>query len=608
IATNGSVVFIDLESGKATSKVKLGRQPMEIALSPEGNLYIAEGNNDAVAVVDPGSKKLLRRIGFGERYHGTAPGALSFSPDGSRLYVSLGGKSEVAVFGRNTGIERLVARIPTQWYPGAIQEIDGRLVVASIKGAGRGPRPADAKGHNVYQYSGTIAWQHIPLLTPSPMEAAAAPARIDARPVPVPERLGEPSVIEHVVYILKENRTYDQVFGDIEKGDGDPSLCIYGYDVTPNHHALAEQFVLLDNYYCNGVNSADGHAWSVEGNATPYFERSFGGWTRSYPFGDDPLSVTSTGFLWDSVLDAGKTFRNFGEFDYAEPVPESATFLDIFRDFQSGAGKIKFTSNIGVERLKQNSHLETPGWNMKIPDVLRAQTFLREFEKMKASGKMPNLTLLYLPQDHASGLAEGMPTPRAHVADNDLALGRVVDAITHSAFWPKTAIFVIEDDPQDGFDHVDGHRSLCLVVSPYTYRQAVVSEFYNQTSVLRTMQQILGIRPRTLHVAQSPLMSACFQTTPNYGPYYVRPNKIPLDEMNPATKTYRGKMRELAMLSNRLNLARPDQAEEDVLNRILWHAAKGPDARYPAEWAGAHGKGLAKRGLEFGKSKDEDDD
>jgi DNA-binding beta-propeller fold protein YncE len=610
IATNGSLVYVDVENARILARNKLGRQPMDIEVSKEGLAYIAEGNNDSVAVVDVVGKKLARRLRFPNGFHGLAPNGLSISPDGTRLYVSLGGSNEVAIFGRNTGKERLLAKLPTQWYPGKVMEIDDQLVVGNLKGVGKGPKPANATGYNVYQFSGTLAWQPIPLVTPNPFEAVAAPPRLGAKPIPVPERLGEPSVFEHVVYILKENRTYDQVFGDMAKGDGDPKLCIYGSNVTPNHHALADQFALLDNYYCNGVNSADGHAWSMEGNVTPYFERSFGGWARSYPFGDDPLSVSASGFLWDAVLDAGKTFRNFGEFNYADSDPKEAGFLDIFRDFQTKAGKIKMTHNIGVERLRQHSNLDAPGWNLKIPDVLRAKVFLDEFKQMERTGKMPNLTLLYLPQDHTSGLAEGSPTPQAQVADNDLAVGQVIQAISHSKFWPKTVIFVIEDDPQDGFDHVDGHRSLCLVVSPYTYRKAVVSEFYNQTSMLRTIHQILGIRPRTLHIAQSPLMSACFQPTPNLAPYYLKPNNIPLDQMNPATKTLKGRMRELAVLSNKLDLKKPDMADEDELNRILWHAAKGPSAKYPAEWAGAHGRGLAARGLAFDAKakKDEDDE
>lgn len=577
IATQGSLLFVDLAQQKVVSRIKLGRQPTDIALGRDGIAYVAESNSDTVAVVDLRRRRIVRRLTFSERLHGLAPHALGLSPQRDRLYVSLGGVNEVAVFDLTRDKERLVALLPTQWYPGPVTESEGRLLVGCLKGTGQGPKPPDAKGYNVYQYSGTLQWLQVPLSH----DAVVTTPTLERR-APLPP-------FEHVVYILKENRTYDQVLGDMPKGDGDPSLTLYGQNVTPNTHALADEYVLLDNYYCNGVNSADGHAWSVEGNVTPYFERSFGGWTRSYPFGDDPLSVSASGFLWDSVLDAGKTFRNFGEFDYADTDPTSKTWTDVFRD-----RTIKLTHNIGVEKVRKLSNPAYPGWNLKINDQLRADIFLKEFASLS---KMPDMTFIYLPQDHTSGLQEGMPTPRAMNADNDYSLGRIVDAISHSKFWPKTCIFVIEDDPQDGFDHVDGHRSLCLVISPYTLRGAVVKDFYNQTSVLHTMNQILGIPPRTIHVANSPVMSTCFQREPNLTPFTCKPNLVPFDEMNPASHALTGSRREMAQLSANLDFTGPDRAEEDVLNRVLWFAAKGERLPYPEALAGAHGKGLSKRGL-----------
>jgi hypothetical protein len=273
------------------------------------------------------------------------------------------------------------------------------------------------------------------------------------------------SPIEHVVYVIKENRTYDQIFGDMAAGDGDPKLCTFGRDITPNHHALAQRFGLLDNYYCNGINSADGHAWSVEGNATSHFERSFGGWTRSYPFGDDPLSPSYSGFLWDNVLKHGRSFYNFGEFDYATEKPDGS-WLQFYQDWRSKGGKFKVEHNIGVERVRRYSHPKYPGWFLDRSDQYRAEIFLDDLKRRETRGTYPNLTIIYLPQDHTSGTAPGNPTPRACVADNDLALGKIVDGLSHSKFWKKIAIIVIEDDTQNGFYHVDGHRSICLVISP----------------------------------------------------------------------------------------------------------------------------------------------
>lgn len=617
VATSGTVSVVDLQTRTVVAEIKVGLQPSGLALDEaRGRLYVANANSDTVSVIDTGSLQVVETISVRpdpSLPFGSMPNALALTPDGNTLFVANGGNNAVAVvrIDHRRNRSRVEGFIPAGWYPGAVLTDGKRLFVANIKGLGsRHPQP-EQKGWNVYSFLGTVNRVLIPdrrqlaRYTSQVKRDARVPQILRAwersqtgkKPVPVPERAGEPSVFEHVVYIIKENRTYDQVFGAIGKGDSEPSLCIFGREVTPNHHALAEQFVLLDNYHCNGVNSADGHAWSTEGNATAYLERSFGGWTRSYPFGDDPLSYSSTGFLWDHVLAAGLSFRNYGEMDYAEPVPAGASFMDIYRDFVEGKRSIRFTQNIGVENLRRYSCPSYPGWNMRIPDVLRADVFLKELKEFERKGYFPNLVIIYLPQDHTSGTQPGMPTPRAHVADNDLALGRIVEGISKSKFWQKTCIFVIEDDPQDGFDHVDGHRSLCLVISPYTKRGAVVSEFYNQGSVLHTICRILGVPPMNQMVAMSPVMTACFTEKPDFTPYTALPNRIPLNELNPPLSTLNRQQRHWAEVSLRLPLDKPDRADEDLLNHILWHAVKGIDAPYPAEFAGAHGKGLAARGL-----------
>ncbi|MCS7310537.1 MAG: beta-propeller fold lactonase family protein [Armatimonadetes bacterium] len=627
VAASGTVSVVDLQTRQVVAEIEVGLQPSGLALDERrGRLYVANANSDTVSVIDIRSLQVVETISVRpdpSLPFGSMPNALALSPDGSTLYVANGGNNAVAVvrLDHRHQRSRVEGFIPTGWYPGAVLTDGKRLFIANIKGIGsRNPLP-DKKGWNVYGFLGTV--QRVALPSRQQLARYTAQVKRDARvpqilrswertatgkkPVPVPERVGEPSVFEHVVYIIKENRTYDQVFGAIGKGDSEPSLCLFGRDVTPNHHALAEQFVLLDNYYCNGVNSADGHAWSTEGNATAYLERSFGGWTRSYPWGDDPLSYSSTGFLWDYVLAAGLSFRNYGEFNYAEPVPAEATFTQIYQDFVSGKRSIRFTHNIGIENLRRYSCLDYPGWNMRIPDVLRAEVFLKELREFERQGFFPNLVIIYLPQDHTSGTQPGMPTPRAHVADNDLALGRIVEGISKSRFWQKTCIFVIEDDPQDGFDHVDGHRSVCLVISPYTKRGAVVSEFYNQSSVLHTICRILGVPPMNQMVAMAPVMTACFTDTPDFTPYTALPNRVPLDELNPPLSALTPQQRHWAEASLRLPLEKPDRADEDLLNRILWHAVKGVDAPYPAEFAGAHGKGLAARGLVLVEDEEEQD-
>ncbi len=614
VAAGGTVAIVDLKAARLVGRVPVGLQPSGLVLSDDGkSLYVANANSDTVTVIDVperDAREVLVVRADPRQLFGSAPNALVLSEDGKRLFAALGGNNAVAVvkLGEPSVVEGL---IPVGWYPGALGRVGTTLAVANTKGIGSRAGPRQDGGHSVYDIRGSVSLVEMP--DERKLEEYTVRAKEDARvgeslrslarsaaramPVPVPARIGEPSTIEHVVYILKENRTYDQVFGDLPQGDGEPSLCMFPREITPNHHALAEQFVLLDNYYCNGVNSADGHAWAMEANASSHLEKAFGGWTRSYPFGDDPLSYSSSGFIWDSVLGKGLTFRNYGEFDYAEPVPD-ASFKEIYDDFLHKAGKIKFRHNIGVERARIYANPEYPGWNMKIPDVLRAEIFLDELKEFEKKGTFPNFTIVYLPQDHLSGTQPGMPTQRAHMADNDLALGRVVEALSRSPFWKKMAIFVNEDDPQNGFDHVDGHRSLCLVISPYARRKAVVSEFYNQTSVLHTMERILGLRPMNQMDAMSPLMTACFTNKPDFTIYQCQPNNVPLDELNPPKSALSGDALKWARASETLDLSRPDAGNDDLRNRILWSAMKG-SAPYPAHLAGAHGKGLKARRLVF---------
>ncbi len=617
--TQATLCFVDLAAKKVVGRVPLGLQPNDIEVV--GNkAFVACANADSIAVIDLAGRKRLRDIVAKpdpDLPFGSAPTAVEASADGKFLAVACGGNNAVGILRLSTGkFERWV---PTEWYPVSLAQSGDNWLVANAKGSGS--RQGSKGGYNVYQFTGSLgifpaSLAKIPAQTtqtvlkdalPNSVKTAMLPAPAGAKRVPVPAKVGDPSTIEHVVYVLKENRTYDQVFGDLKQGDGDPKLCIFPRRVTPNHHALAERYVLLDNFYCNGVLSADGHSWAMEGNATSYFERSFGGWTRSYPFGDDPLAFSSSGFLWDNVLRFGKSFRNYGEFSYSDPVPKTKTFKQVYDDFVAGR-KQSFTQNIGVARVRNYSHKESPGWQMGIPDVVRAKYFLDDLKDYEKKGFFPNLTIVYLPQDHTSGTSAGMPTPEAHMADNDLALGQIVEGMSKSRFWKKTAIFVVEDDPQAGFDHVDGHRSPCLVISPYTKRKTVVSNFYNQTSVLHTMQRILGVPAMNQMDARSPLMSACFTTNPDFRSYTALPNQVPLDQLNPSLKTLKGEARKWAELSATI----PDEfsgrrtaEHDDQLNRILWFAQKGTE-RYPAELAGAHGKGLAKRGLVTTGEEDDD--
>ena len=477
-----------------------------------------------------------------------------------------------------------------------------------MKGNGSGKifAPGEKVELNSHQYHGTLSLIGVPgksKLTAysktvlenyrhAVMQAAILPPRPGVAPRAVPERVGEPSVFNHIIYIIKENRTYDQVLGDMKEGNGDERLCIFGEKVTPNQHKLAREFVLLDNTRCSGVCSADGHQWSDSAFASDYIEKGFGGWPRSYPyFGDDAMAYSSAGFIWDNVVAHGKTLRNYGEFTldkvaWKDPKRRgSPGFFDCYRDFVDKTGLVSATSKASVESLRPYICTNTVGFKMNVPDVYRAHVFLTEFKEFERTGVMPNFIIMMLPSDHTNGTKPGSPTPAAKVADNDLAFAQIVEAVSHSQFWKDTCIFAIEDDPQNGFDHVSSYRTTAYVASPYTRRHAVVSTEYNQTSLLRTMELMLGLPPMNQLDATATPMSDCFTDKPDFTPFTAVPNQIPLDQENPALKAIKDPLlKKYAIASIKLPLDEVDECPEDLFNRILWHAQKGSAAEYPA-WA-----------------------
>ncbi|MBS1706430.1 MAG: phosphoesterase [Armatimonadetes bacterium] len=594
VALNGSLYTINLQTGELMS-YPIGLQPTEIIQTAK-RVFVPCSSSDVVKAFDPqtfNASDISIKVGS---WYGAGPSAIAVDPAKDRMYVACGSRNSILVVKLSNG--QMLGEIATEWYPTSVKIAGKNLLVTCSKGLGERNKKEEAKGHSVYDFTGSI----IKLPLASKLNKVKVPpslekARDNVAPQPIPQRLGEPGLIKHVVYVIKENRTYDQVFGDVKTGDGDPSLCSFPKLVTPNHHALAERYGLLDNYYCNGVLSADGHTWATEGITTTQLERSFGGWTRSYPYGgDDALAVSQEGYIWDALVNKGIRFRNYGEFDTATVKPK-ATFKQLYDDWANNTGKYAIDHQIYVRRMREHSNMASPGWNMEIPDQIRANCFIEDFKKLDAEGKAPEFMIVYLPQDHTSGASANMPTPRAHVADNDLALGRVVEAISESSIWKSTAIFVTEDDPQAGFDHIDGHRSLCLVISPYTAHRGTVSKFFNQSSVLRTIGQVFGTPPMNFFDALATPMAACFGTKPDFAPYSALPSNIPLDELNPSSKVA-------------LNLSKPDLVNENLLNRQIW-ASVFPDRPYPAEYAGAHGKGLAKKGLLLDdrvREQDEDDD
>ena len=606
IANEGSVSVIDLRSSRreealtekrgmdqslvtsaATKEVLTGLHASALAVHPGGRWVVcANAASDNLSVIDTRTDRVVETIWVKQSpadLFGASPNALAFDAKGKRLYVANGTQNAVAVIDFDPGESKLLGLIPVGWFPGALAFDVKRdqLCVANIKGLPLNTsydKDSQARGFNSRQHSGSLSLVPLPgrrelarlsavvwkNYRREQLEAAKEPPRPGQPPRPVPERIGEPSVFKHVVYIIKENRTYDQVLGDDARGNGDPSLCIFGERITPNLHRLARDFVLLDNTYCNGILSADGHQWSTTGFATDYMEKSFAGFPRSYPDGmgeeeADALAYSPAGFIWDNVLAHGRTLRNYGEF--AEPKVKwrsgkkgTPDFLSCYRTWKGESNLVNFISAPMVESIRPYQPTNYVGWEMVVPDQYRADFFIRELHEFEARGEFPNMTIICLPNDHTSGTSKGSPTPAACVADNDLAFGRIVEAISHSKFWKDTVIFAIEDDPQDGWDHVSGYRTTAYCISPYTKRGAVVKTQYNTTSLLRTMEQILGLPPMNQFDATATPMFDCFTSTPDFTPYTALTNNVPLDQMNPDPKKVADALlRKNAVVSARLN-------------------------------------------------------
>jgi YVTN family beta-propeller protein len=626
VANHGSVSVLARDGGtwKQVKTIPVGLHPSGLAVSRGGRfVYVANASSDTVSVIDTRTDAVVETISCRSEHRlpfGSGTNALALDSDLGILYAANGTNNCVAVIylGTTSTVNRepnqpkaskVLGLIPTGWYPGAVQlsKYEFTLFVANVKGHGSlAERRPKEKGKNSHDHLGSVSIINV-LLIPGELERYTAEVnannrlgyslaglekpRAGARPVPVPRRHGEPSVFKHVIYVIKENRTYDQVFGDLKEGNGDPNLVMFGEKITPNLHALARQFTLFDNFYCSGVLSADGHSWVNEAYVTDYLERSFGGFTRSYPYeGSDALAFAPTGFLWDNALAHKRTFRNYGEFVRSTYTPAKATWTDVYADYRDGTRKVKITATPNVQTLQPHTHPGYPGFPLTTPDVYRAKLFLDDLKEYERKGEFPNLVYLFLPCDHTNGTRPGSPTPRAMVADNDLAVGRVVEAVSKSRFWPDTCIFIVEDDPQAGFDHVDGHRTVALVISPYTKRKFVDHTNYNQTGMVKTIELMLGLPPMTqLDLSATPMRN-CFQATPDLTPYTCLPNNIPLDEMNPPLKELKGQALHWAKKSLALNLEDGDAADEDTFNRILWHATRD-DAPYPERYVGRRAAG-----------------
>ena len=603
----GTVSVLDLQTGRKLKEVEVGLHPNAIIASPDQQfVYVSNGNSDHVSVIRTGNDEVLETIsvklnGTETSFVGDSPNALAVDQKGTTLYVANGMDNAICVVQLGAtastsgkGKSHIKGFIPTEAYPAGMALTENMLYVANLEG--EGARASKNKTYSDHQQEATISI--IPLPDETTLKAyttrvekanlvfrtklAQLAPRKGIAPKPVPERIGEPSVFKHVVYIIKENKTYDQVLGDMPEGNGMKSLCIFGEDVTPNEHKLAREFHLLDNYYVSGKSSAEGHSWTDAAIVTDYVEKNVRAWFRSYPHVlADALVYNKEGFIWNNALDHGKTVRIYGE----ACTPEFNNRLgwkDIYQSYLNRQ-PFEFTNTTTISRVAPILSPAYPCFeNQKINDQIRADVFikeLQEYEQMPGD-QLPQLMILALPSDHTAGMREGFPTPRAMVADNDLALGRIVEALTKSRFWDSTAVFVTEDDSQSGWDHVSGYRTTGFILSPYSHLKKTVHTNYNQTCMVRTIEQILGIPPMNIMDATALPMFDCFSSTPVKNVYVPLKNNVPLDEMNKATAELKGKALHYARLSSLPQFNRVDGGDDDLLNRILWYAAKG-NVPYP---------------------------
>ena len=595
-----TVSLLDAATATVVGTIRMADHPSDLVFSRDGRtLYVAQSNRNLVAAVDVAARTVVRQISVAlgpdgpgtpsadALPDGSTPNALALSPDGRTLYVANADDDAVAVVdvGGDVHGARTKGFIPSGWYPAALAlSADGKtLWVANAKGAGSwanavgGPDPTrkkDKAWKKTRTIPGTVSRIDVPAVEAlaaltarsyanrRPAAGAAAGTKASAV-LPAP---GGSSAVRHVVYVIRENRTYDQVLGDLPQGNGDPALAIFGRDVTPNAHAFAEEFVLLDNLYCDAEVSADGHNWSMAAYATDFVEKvwppDYGAKGFDYLFeGNDANAFPTNGYLWDAAARAGLTLRNYGEFVGVGAEMEP-TELSLSKGMEGA--------------LAGNTCPFYPGFDLDVLDNSRVDIFLKEFRGFVKSKEMPSLTILRLGNDHTAGTKKGERTPRAMVAENDVALGRLVEAISHSPFWKDTAIFVIEDDAQNGSDHVDAHRTVGFVISPYTRRKGFVdSTMYATVSMLRTMELILGLPPLSQHDAGATPMANAFADVPDLAPYVHRETKIPFYEMNPDGAP----MQEAA---NTWDFSKEDAAPELALGEAVWKSVRGKDAEMPA--------------------------
>jgi YVTN family beta-propeller protein len=574
-----AIAIIDPESLSILDEIPVGSNPNDLVLTPDGKfLFTSCANDNSVHIIDTESGKVIEQLHtacFPEAPAGSTPNALAISEDGKRLYVANADNNSLAVFDiSEVGESRSLGFIPTGWYPTSVKVLDHKIWVTNGKGSSSFANP---KGPNPYiprtdstQYIGNLFKGSLTMLD-EPDESALkvyTEAVYKNTPYskelemqyfgeegnPIPQKVGDPSPIKYVFYVIKENRTYDQVLGDMPEGNGDPGLCLFPEVVTPNQHELARSFVLLDNFYVNAEVSADGHNWSMAAYANDYIEKtwptSYGSRGGTYDYeGSRDIAWPSEGFIWDYCKRAGISYRSYGE----------------------------FVSNrhSRLESLKGHFDVDFPSYDLSIPDMVRFEKWKEDFDSLIAINAVPQFNSMRLPNDHTSGAKVGMPTPKAMVAENDLAVGKFIEHISHSPIWGESAVFILEDDAQNGPDHVDAHRSTAYVVSPYIKRNTRVSTLYSTTSMLRTIELILGLPPMSQYDAAATPMWECFTASPDLTPFVSLDASYDIHEMNAEESI-------ISRLSDSFNLEVMDAAPDHLFSEVIWKTVKGLESEMPA--------------------------
>jgi len=575
-----AVAVYDLEKQQLLAPILVESHPNDLALSRDGRrLFVANANSNSVSVIDTRLGRVTETLNtalFPASPAGSTPNGVALSGDDTQLFIANADNNCLAVFDvRDPAASRPLGFVPTGWYPTAVRVAGNQLLIANGKGSTskanpNGPNPVYDVGEKGAGYIGGLLGSS---LTRLPLPDAAALTAFSAQVYantpftkareaapevpagsPVPQRVGGASPIKHVFYLIKENRTYDQVLGDVPAGNGDASLCLFPEKVTPNHHALAREFVLLDNFYVDAEVSADGHNWSTAAYATDFVEKSwpsnYSGRGGNYDFEGNRGEVAEPkdGFLWDYCQRAGRSYRSYGEFVYK--------------------GKAS------VPSIQGHFCEPYPGFDLTVKDVDREKIWEQDFDRLVAAKALPDLSIIRLPNDHTMGARKGELSPLSYAADNDLALGRLIEHLSHSPVWKESVVMIVEDDAQNGPDHVDAHRSTAYLLGPYVRRHAVVHTAYTTSGMLRTLELILGLPPMSQYDAAARPLWACFTPRPNAAPYTLRPATTPQDVRNTA---FNGPARRAL----KFDLSREDAAPDLAFNENIWQAVRGEHSHMP---------------------------